>query len=474
MLRSVILIGAILAALGFAFSNPFAGLLAWAWIALQFPNDEVWGFARMIPSNLIVAVFTIAAWLMSNERKVLPNQFLAWASAVFLAWMTINSFFAVDPAWSWPFWDRTWKTFALGFMVAVLATNRVRIYALVWICVLSLFYYGVKGGLFTIVTGGGNHVMGPPRSPIGDNNDLALALLMTIPLADYLRRQSVNRLMRFGLAAGTVLSVLSVIGSYSRGALIGLGALALAAILRSRHKLLYFSGAAVAVIALLNFMPDKFWERAGTIATAASTIGTANNAESADEKPTKAQTADEKANNAKTADETAGKVEGENGVPSMQERITAWTVAYDYARDHFPFGGGFYSTQLSAVYNYYFPDKSTHAAHSIYFQVLGEHGFPGLFLYLLILAVAFIKCSAIIRADRLRPGREWAVALAQTIQLSLFVFCVAGAALSMAYYDLFVILIGLLVALDESRSIVPAAAKTAQPPSRVDYAYPLA
>ena len=91
---------------------------------------------------------------------------------------------------------------------------------------------------------------------------------------------------------------------------------------------------------------------------------------------------------------------------SFTGRVTAWKVAFDYAVDHFPFGAGFYGPQLPGIFNRYFPGEVAHAAHSIYFQVLGEHGFIGLFLYLLLLASAFIRCSRLIKASQ-RAGLTW-------------------------------------------------------------------
>jgi O-antigen ligase len=122
-------------------------------------------------------------------------------------------------------------------------------------------------------------------------------------------------------------------------------------------------------------------------------------------------------------------------------------VAYDYARDHFPFGAGFYGPQLAEVFKIYFPDQPLRAAHSIYFQVLGEQGFMGLALYLCILALTFLKTMQVRRLARQRPDAGWAVELTDMMWLSLLVFCLSGAALSMAYYDLFLVLLGLLMAL---------------------------
>lgn len=127
---------------------------------------------------------------------------------------------------------------------------------------------------------------------------------------------------------------------------------------------------------------------------------------------------------------------------SFHGRWVAWQVAIHYATDHFPFGAGFYGPQFSGIFNRYFPGENPHAAHSIYFQVLGEHGYIGLFIYLAIIFVTFRYCS---RIARNRGGEtEWPRRMARAIQVSLIAFFVGGAALSMAYYDLFVILAFLL------------------------------
>jgi probable O-glycosylation ligase (exosortase A-associated) len=182
--RDYALILALLVGLGITFPFPFVGVLLWTWLGVMNPHMETYGLAREIPLNFIVALVTVVAWLLAKERKIPPNDFILWMIFAFLVWVTFNSFFAVDPSWSWPLWDRTWKIFALGIMVAVTATTKARIHSLVWIVVISLFYYGVKGGIFTLTSGGVYHVYGPESTIIGDNNQLATALLMALPLAN--------------------------------------------------------------------------------------------------------------------------------------------------------------------------------------------------------------------------------------------------------------------------------------------------
>src|SRR5262249_29687974 len=144
----------------------FAGVLLWTWFTCMDPHQELFGFARSIQFNLIIVIVALLAWLISKEPKRLPLTTSVWAMALFFLWMTFNSFYAVDPNWSWPLWDRYWRIIALGIFVIMTATNKIRIHSLVWMVVVSLLYYGVKGGAYTIVTGGGGHVVGPDNSTI--------------------------------------------------------------------------------------------------------------------------------------------------------------------------------------------------------------------------------------------------------------------------------------------------------------------
>jgi probable O-glycosylation ligase (exosortase A-associated) len=404
--RDLALLMAVLVMLGMTLRYPFVGVLMWTWIAIQNPHMEAWGFIRTTPVNFIVALVTVVSWLVSRERKVPPTGFIFWMLVLFLAWMTLGSFFALTPSWSWTHWDRVWKVFALGLIVAATATTRMRIQALLWTIVLSLFYYGVKGGLFTIATGGHYHVFGPPDTIIQDNNQLAVAIMMALPLANYLRNYTVDNRIGHLLLAAMVLAVISVVGTYSRGALIGLGALGFLGLLRMRRRFLYITAAAALVFFTVQFMPHSYFDRMDTITAAQS-------------------------------DE------------SFHGRIIAWRVAYNVAKDHFPFGAGFYGPQVADVFHQYFPHEVPHAAHSIYFQVLGEHGFIGLGMYLIILGAVFLKCSKLISVARKDPEQRWIADLAVAIQASLFVFCVSGAALSIAYYDLMVIDASLMLPLWE-------------------------
>ncbi len=143
---------------------------------------------------------------------------------------------------------------------------------------------------------------------------------------------------------------------------------------------------------------------------------------------------------------------------SFHGRVVAWQVATLYATEHFPFGAGFAAPELPPIFNHYFPDETAHAAHSIYFEVLGEHGFPGLAIYVSMLLLGLRNAGVIARQTRGRPGLRWAYDLARTLQICLVSFYVGGAALSMSYFDAFLAILAILSTLRQLTARAPAAA----------------
>ena len=337
--------------------------------------------------------------------KLPPRGITTYLVLILLAWTTFNTFFAVNPDFSWPFWGRAWKTVAMCVVAATMATNKVRVHTMIWVIALSLGYYGVRGGLFTLVTGGGNHVFGPADTMIADNNELALALVMLLPILNYLRLHSGARYIRMGIIGVIVLCVTSILGSYSRGGYIALASVAIAFWLRTKKKLTYMLVAFIVLVPLFEFMPNSFYARVDSI-------------------------------------------QNYNSDDSFQGRVASWSVAYHYAMDHIPFGAGFYGINLPSVWQKYHPGE-LHAAHSIYFQTLGEQGVIGLALYLAIIGVAFLNLRATIRDTIGVPAFAWANDLARAINLSLIAFCIGGAAAPMNFYDVFLLWVMLSATLHE-------------------------
>jgi putative inorganic carbon (hco3(-)) transporter len=404
--RDIILVLATLGFLPLCFRYPAAGVICWIWISIMSPHRLVWGFAAGQQFNFVIALVTLLGWFLSKEARRWTPDLTPKLLLALTAWMTFASFFSLFPPDSWSIWDQTMRTLALIFLVFFVVKSKARIHGAIWALVISVGYYGVKGGLFTIATGGNFRVLGPGGTMLADNNNLALAVVMTFPLLNYLRLHTKHPALRIGLMVGMFLEVVMVLGTHSRGGAVALAAMLVAFWMMSRHKV-GIAIVGVPIIALaVSLMPDMYFRRLDTIEDLTSDS-------------------------------------------SFMGRVQAWQVAIGIAIKQFPFGAGFSVAQRPEIFHSHLPGVIPHAAHSVYFQVLGDHGFIGLALYLWILAVALLNTWLIPNQTRNRPGLQWASDLAVMIRVALIGYSVGGAALSMAYFDGFLLLIALLSPLRE-------------------------
>ena len=208
----------------------------------------------------------------------------------------------------------------------------------------------------------------------------------------YLQLVSSKRWVRLALGVAMALTALAALGSQSRGALLAIVAMAALMWVRSEHKAV--SGIVIVALAasLVAFMPGTWDARMQTI--------DANNLDS-----------------------------------SAEGRINAWKMAWNLAKDR-PIGGGFEVITPELFARYAPNPNDIHAAHSIYFQVLGEHGFPGLFLFVLLWWLVWRHAGRMRRLGAPDPTPSGRATLGGMIQVSLIGYLVGGAFLSLAYFDL--------------------------------------
>lgn len=393
-MRDIILALFIFGMLPFILVRPYLGLLIWSWLGYMSPNRLCFGFAINFPWVQLVAVVTLLGLLFSKERKTLPAVATSALLVIFLLWTTITSFYAVVPVSAWAKWQEFAKVVVMVFVTLVLVNNRQRMHWLAWMIVVSLGFYGVKGGVFTVIQGGVNHVFGPALSFIADNNALALALCMIIPLMRYLQLHSTRKSVRIGLIAAMLFTGIAVLGTYSRGGLIALLVVSGALFFKGRGRF----AVALIVIAVgfiaYQFMPPQWTARMGTLHDATQT-------------------------------------------DSGETRIQSYKFAVNVALHSPVLGGGFNVYQSDAMWQRFGPEGAIpRAIHSIYFRALGEQGFPGLMLFLALLIVSWRSCSRVRRLTRHDPAEKWAFDLASMLQVSLVAFMAAGTFLPMTYFDL--------------------------------------
>jgi probable O-glycosylation ligase (exosortase A-associated) len=388
---------------------PHVGVLTWVWISLGAPHKEMWGGAASWNWNMIIVVITVLAWMFSREPKYLPSDALSILVICFLASLTLSATFSLTPKNSWDWWNTFIRSIVLYFPVLLLLNSRSRLNALIWVIVITFGQHSVKGGGFTLATGGSFEVRGP-EGMLGDRNGSALSFVCTIPLIWYLFTQSANRWVRYALLFSLAMTVIAVLGTYSRGGLVALVAVGAFMIWRTRYRVRVFIAAAVLALPALFFMPAQWTERISTINTATDDA-------------------------------------------SFMGRVDAWVFAVRAAVDRPLVGAGILATQNPGVFQRYAGETDTaatgkgRAAHSIYFQVLGDTGFLGFALYLGALYVTWRNLSRAIKASRGREELRWIEEMGRNLQCSLAGFLIGGAALSLAYFGLMFVFMAVSVTL---------------------------
>ena len=349
-MRDILITLIVFGSIPLIFKQPWTGILLFSWISYMNPHRLTYGFAYSFQFALIAAVLTIIAFTISRENKRIPISPVSVVLFLFVTWTAITTITALAPDRAETRFIEFGKIQIMTILTLAMIKTKVRLNWLIAMIVFSIGFYGVRGGLFSIMTGGNYRVWGPPGSFFEDNNQLALTLIMTMPLMHYLQLVAANKWVRHMLSVMILLTLAAIIGTYSRGALLALSTMGFFLWLRSSKKLPVAFAAAVCIIGVLSFMPQKWFDRMDTI-------------DSYEE------------------DESAS------------GRFDAWLFAINIANDRL-LGGGFKVNTQERLWPIYNPESPVvRAPHSIYFEVLGEHGYPGLTLFLMLGTVAFFTCS---------------------------------------------------------------------------------
>ena len=411
-MRDIVLTLVVFGSLPFILRRPWIGIIMWAWLSYMNPHKQAWSFATNMPFALVVALCTLIGLLFAKEEKRIPWTRETILLLTFFLWMVVTTFFALNPDGAWHQFDKVWRIQLMTFVTLMLITSELRLKVLVWVIALSIGYYGIKGGIFTIATGGSYRVWGPTGTFIGGNNEIGLALIMIIPLLRFLQLDTKNLVLKMGLLAAMLLCAIAAIGTQSRGAFLAIVAMGAFLWLKSRHKITLGAIGAITVLIVLALMPEQYYDRMSTI---------------------------------REYQEDA----------SAMGRINAWSFAWNVAVARPLLGGGF-EVFVPWLYYIYAPNPAGfYDVHSIYFEVLGEQGFVGLALFLAFYISGWFSASSLRRRVGGDPDLKWMSDLAGMLQVSLVGYAVGGAFLGLAYFDLpyhLVIIIVIMKTLVERRA----------------------
>ena len=409
-MRDIVVTIVIFGLLPLCLARPWIGVLVWSWIGYMNPHRLTWGFAYFMPFAQLTAIATLAGLPFAPDRKPIPRSREVFLLVGLWVLFLVTSLNAFHPQTAWKYFTEVSKILLITFVTMMLFQDERKLRSLLYVIAFSIGFFGLKGGIWALSTGGGNQVLGPPESFISGNTEMGLALNMVIPVLLILSRDDPRRWLRYLLLTTFFFSVIATLITYSRGALLGLGVILPLLFLRSRAKFVVLPLALILAFfarpLVDSVMPQQWLERMGTIKT----------------------------------------YEGDR---SAQMRLNSWYVAYHLALDHPLLGAGFKPFDKS-VYMLYTPEEDlndTQDAHSIYFQVMAEHGFVGLALYLVLIVSTLITLRQVMWRTRADPDRKAINNMAQMIEVGLAGYLISGAFLSMSYFDLFFHYVAIAVVL---------------------------
>lgn len=400
-MRDIAVSLAVFGMLPFILRHPWIGILVYTWLSLMNPHRLAYGFSLSFPFAMIVALTTLVALLFSKEIKKIIWTRETVLLLLLILWMCITTISAMYPTLAQNQLEKVLKIQLMIFVALMLMRSFNRIEALLWVSAASIGFYGFKGGIFTLLRGGVFRVQGPPGTFIGGNNEIGLALAMTVPLLYFMRSRVANPLLKLFMTTWVVLTAFAAIGTQSRGALLGMAAMTVFVWINSRNKIITAILVGLTGYAIANFMPESWYARMSTIET-------------------------------------------HEEDKSAQGRVNAWWTSWNMAQDR-PFGGGFDCWQ-SATFALYAPDPTNvREVHSVIFEVLGEHGFVGLAIFVMLGLGTWLSAGWTARRARKIPDIKWVADMMRMVQVSLVAYATAGLFLGLAYFDYYYTLIVIVI-----------------------------
>jgi probable O-glycosylation ligase (exosortase A-associated) len=138
---------------------------------------------------------------------------------------------------------------------------------------------------------------------------------------------------------------------------------------------------------------------------------------------------------------------------SSMDRIKMWRYGFNVAIARPLTGGGFgvfpetdlyprFGLELCGPEWYLLPPTTNcvikgRSAHSIYFDMIGEHGFIGFGLFVILGLTGLVVGQGIISRSAGRKDLAWAGNLADMSQVSMVAFLIGGLFVNMTYFDLY-------------------------------------
>ena len=408
MLRSIFVLGLIVVGFYYALQTPFYALLVY--LAYAYFRPEQWLWNNIIPSyfSFVLGTYVILASLFSGQRFILNKRIILIGVLVIHSFLSI--LFSNYFAYGWIAWTNFFRSMLMTYCVIVLVTDFSKLRFVFLILALFLGVEAAKQGWVYLITSPGHE--NPNRIPfLGDNNGVAVGMLMLVPVIALLAQTTQRRWARFGFWALLIGVLYRALSTYSRGGFLACLAMGVAYGLRSRQKLRALFGMAIVVGIVLWALPEQYWGRMGTI--------TLNENEEGQER-------------------------------SASGRLHFWKVAVAMGKANPVLGIG-HNCYIAAYDAYDFLRGRygrNRSVHSSFFGVLAEWGYVGSVLYVLIVFSALRSCRRIYKLTAKYPTLLHLSQSAAALETGLVVFIVGGSFLPFQYNEMVWHYIGFIMVLE--------------------------
>jgi putative inorganic carbon (hco3(-)) transporter len=430
-MRDLIFVAYIALIMLMAFKRPFLFTLVYAYVDIVSPQRLSYFLLNSVPLSLILFALAFLGFMVGDDKKdvrVSPRWFLL---ILLLGYCGYTTTVAVEPVAALEKWNWVWKALVFASFLPLTLRTKLRIEATILTMVLCASALIVTGGIKTAAGGGGYGslvILIDDNSGLFEGSIISCVAITIIPLILWLAKHGTvfkpDWKVRLYAAALIFACLLIPVGTQARTGIVCIAVLGILLLRYARYRMLYLGAVALVGLAAMPFLPSSFTDRADTI---------------------KNYETDE----------------------SASTRIAVWAWTWEYVKEH-PMGGGFdvyrqnrirYDIAQSENANEPLPVDAPaikevvdqgRAFHSSYFEMLGEQGFPGLIMWLIIHLGGVWRMEVITRMYR-RRGRldeAWVAPLAIALQNSQIIYLVGSLFVGIAFQTFFYMLIAVQIGFD--------------------------
>ncbi|HEX8302031.1 putative O-glycosylation ligase, exosortase A system-associated [Sphingomonas sp.] len=426
-MRDLVFVAFLAALFATGFRRPFLFVLAYAYIDIVSPQRLTYLLLNSIPISMIAVGMAVLGWLAIDDKRdvrVGPRQLLIVLLLGYCLYTTLNADFPVEARdkWEW-----VWKALAFAAFLPLTLRTKLRLESLLLFMVLSAASIIIVGGIKTVFSGGGYgelNLMVTNNSGLYEGSTISTVAIAIIPLILWFSRHGTifapDRRVRI-FCYGLVFACLLIpVGTSTRTGLLCIALLALLMLRDFKRPLVYLSALGCLGLCAIPFLPSSFTERMGTIKTY-------------------------------------------QGDASASTRVAVWQWTMDYVKVH-PMGGGFEAYRQNKIryekvsvteaggqaeVKRSLEIDSARAYHSAYFEMLGEQGYPGLLLWLMINLGGVFRMEVLRRRYRkAETGQEWVAPLAAALQNAHIIYLLGATFVAIAFQPFVYMLIGAQIGLD--------------------------